>query len=170
MKKYVHKDDDYTTDFSVFLDSLKEPKSIWTKFNRFLWRFYDRCIDPKNWYYRFRHIIKWIMWGFNPRDIWSLDYTAAKWILPRLMKLRDVKHGVPVCVYSILVEKGLCLEDNSSEQYQEFEKIWDEILSKMIKSFQMVVDDDYGKDYIKWSSEVNEGLKLFAEYFLCLWD
>ncbi len=87
--------------------------------------------------------------GWDDSDIWSLDFTIAKFVLPRLVLLRERKHGYP-CV---------C----------ESEEAWDDIMLRMIAAFEWLARED------RWSTEaipdyVEDGLDLFRKYFHCLWD
>ena len=86
-------------------------------------------------------------------DTWSMDHTLALIIYPMLLQLKATKHGVP----SAFVEVGG--EDYHDQQsfdfyketYQEsFDKAcerWDEVLDKMIWSFQQLAEDDYSDKY-----------------------
>jgi hypothetical protein len=86
-------------------------------------------------------------------DTWSLDHTLALIILPALIQLKETKHGIP----SDFAETG---GESHSEQmsfdfYQEsqdwaFEqrvKEWDEVLDKMIWSFEQIMKDEYDSLY-----------------------
>lgn len=115
------------------------------------------------------------------KDIYNLDKTIARFVLPRLKFFKKHKPGYP---------PGLNLEE------------WKDILDKMILSFKLILDTsepnfgelkfnkektDNGhwkmiKDpsstfdteaYIKWKEDkeakIEEGLNLFAYYFRDLW-
>lgn len=84
--------------------------------------------------------------GFNPEELWNLDQTIADFVLPRLYQFNLNKNGYPY----------------PCESMDE----WDAIIDKMILAFQLV-KDHYPMER---KSEVDEGLKLFAEYFGALWD
>lgn len=86
-------------------------------------------------------------------DTWSLDHTLALIILPALIQLKNTKQGVP----SEFADTG---GDGSSNQYcfefysettryafDQKAKQWDEILDKMIWSFQQLVEDEYDDLY-----------------------
>lgn len=77
-------------------------------------------------------------------DIYSLDATLALVILPALKKYRENEGGRPC--------------DISEEE-------WHEIIDKMIKSFQMKIDDDTWED----AQEMQEGFELFGEWYQNLW-
>ena len=58
---------------------------------------------------------------FDPRETWSLDWTMAKFVYPRLKKFKEENIGFP----------------------HEFKTIdeWNEILDKMLFSFKVLKDD-----------------------------
>ncbi len=88
-------------------------------------------------------------WGFDDRDTWSLDLSIAKFALPRLKRFKEVTIGYPGCLKSM--------------------KEWHEILDKIIYAMEIRSDDE------KWNSadtdqqKVEEGCKLFGEWFSALW-
>ena len=92
--------------------------------------------------------------GFDNSELWSLDYTIARFIHPRLVEFKKDLHGWP---------GGL----------ESFE-VWTEILDKMILAFSYLADDE--EHFISMEHEnmkndkIDEGLKLFAEYYRGLWD
>lgn len=86
--------------------------------------------------------------GFDDTETWSLKTTISKFILPRLKHFKERHFDHPCDI--------------------TFEK-WDEILDKMIFSF-----DYYANDKLEIISEENfekvkEGMNLFARYFGDLW-
>lgn len=88
-------------------------------------------------------------WGFDERDLWSLDYTIAKFVLPRLERFRANPCGRP----------GLI-------SYKE----WDGILGEMIFAMKVVIRNGDGK----WPNEremnrYDEGMRYFAYFFMDLW-
>lgn len=86
-------------------------------------------------------------------DTYSMDHTLAMIILPMLVQLKNTKHGVP----SDLVEVGGedytdqdsfdFYKESHSESFNKAVERWDEILDKMIWSFQQLVDDSYSSKY-----------------------
>lgn len=86
-------------------------------------------------------------------DTYSMDHTLAMIIYPMLLQLKATKHGVP----SEFVEVGGedYHEQDSFDFYKEshqeyFDKAcerWDEILDKMIWSFQQIAEDNYDNKY-----------------------
>lgn len=87
-------------------------------------------------------------------DTWSLDHTLAHIILPALLQLKEEKHGVPSNVVNDVGGEDWCPQD-SFDFYKESHldaweiaaKRWDEILDKMIWSFEQLVKDDYSAQY-----------------------
>lgn len=116
----------------------------------------------------------------NPKETWSLDVNLAKYIIPRLKKFKELNNGYP----------GIGEMDTPEK--------WDETLDKMIQAFEYVIDldeywlDDPRYDYtdimfsdnkelyegvienkrsedIRRLAAINEGLQLFAKYYMSLW-
>ena len=116
----------------------------------------------------------------NPKETWNLDITLAKHIIPRLKKFKELENGYP--------GRG---EMDTPEK-------WDEALDKMIQAFEYVIDLDeywlndprydytdimFGDDKELYESivenkrmedirrlvAINEGLQLFAKYYMNLW-
>lgn len=116
----------------------------------------------------------------SPKETWSLDVTLAKYIIPRLKKFKELENGYP--------GRG---EMDTPEK-------WDEALDKMIQAFEYVIDldeywlDDPRYDYtdimfgknkefyekikenkrsedVRRLAAINEGLQLFAKYYMNLW-
>ncbi len=157
--------------------------------------FENHCLNVYYWFKRnfdflwdkhvFEGYVKraWqICWrGWSDRDIWSLDYTIAKFALPRLIRLKEVKHGVP----------GSMFEDfngtYTDKQVETAKKKWDEILDEMIFAMDYIANDREWQYYPdkKWPEKttkddyielraveerVQKGLVLLGTYFRNLWD
>lgn len=90
-------------------------------------------------------------------DCWDLDSTIIKFILPRLYKFKEVNiNSYP----------------NKCENIEN----WHNIIDKMIWSFQFAKDvgeynysNKYRTDEENWN-KYNEGMDLFRDYLLDLWD
>lgn len=86
-------------------------------------------------------------------DTWSLDATLALIILPALIQLKNVKHGVPSEFGDVGGDSSLSQDsfDFYKESYDDaFEKgvkRWHEVLNKMIWSFEQLTKDDYSDQY-----------------------
>jgi hypothetical protein len=86
-------------------------------------------------------------------DTYGMDHTLALIILPMLIQLRATKHGIP---HEFAAVGG---EDYGSQDSFDFYKQthdesfgkgcdrWDEVLDKMIWSFQQIIDEDYDSKY-----------------------
>ena len=101
---------------------------------------------------------KYITQGFSDEDTWSLDYTTAKYILPRLKRFKELTNSVPSSIY----QEDIRIENQIEE--------WKKIIDKMILAFELVIKNGDGdiltdEEY----NQIDEGLKLFAKYYLNLW-
>lgn len=87
--------------------------------------------------------------GFDDTETWGLDSTIAEFTLPRLKRFRELVCGHP---------GSLTMEE------------WEAILDKMVRAFELVTDDEKGRNLSKgeWK-EVDQGLDLFSKWFLHLW-
>ena len=82
--------------------------------------------------------------GFDRSETWGLDYTIARFVLPRLKYFSENLHGYP---------------GNLTE------KKWNKILKKMIYAFENMLDDEIlDKDY----KRIQKGFNLFGKYFQSL--
>lgn len=126
--------------------------------------FREICMNIK-WF--FQKLFK----GYSDSELWNFDYTMAKWILPRLKRFKKDSISFPAEL--------------------ETPDKWDEILDKMIWSFDYIVNQDKYEDEImekykdneidedghyRWikdtkelSAKCQEGLDLFGTYFRSLW-
>ena len=87
-------------------------------------------------------------------DTYSMDHTLALIIYPLLIQLKESKQGVPHDVVNDIGGEDYTDQD-SFDFYKEthdeaFDKAcerWDEILNKMIWSFEQILKDDYDSLY-----------------------
>jgi len=86
--------------------------------------------------------------GFSDSDLWSLDYTIAKFVLPRLKTFRETSQGSPGN-----------LDEND----------WLDIIDKMIYAFEYALENGEGVTE-KDDKKYQEGMRLFADWFLALWS
>lgn len=114
-----------------------------------------------------------LRYGYNDTELWDLDNTITKFILPRLKAFRAVKDkGVPSMIDTLThSEQDKLTETEQKEYYNKLELQWDDILDQMIQSFQLMHDDKWKtiKEYKQHQKQINQGMKLFAKYFQCLW-
>lgn len=83
--------------------------------------------------------------GFSDTELWGLDYSIAAFVLPRLIRFKEILHSHPA---------NLTFEQ------------WKEVLDKIILAMEITVN---GEDWER-NIELIEGVKLFGEYFTDLWD
>lgn len=138
-------------------------------FRGYLTRAYQIVTRPGHW---------------SDRDIWSLDYTVAKFSLPRLIRLKEVMHGVPNSMFEPLPEGEY---NYNEEQMAVAIKKWNEVLDEIIFAMDYIANcrehDYYPKktwpekttkeDYVELHAveeRVQKGLILFGTYFRNLWD
>lgn len=94
--------------------------------------------------------------GFNDSQLWNLDATIAKHLLPKMIaRFKDITNSHPA--------------DLTAEE-------WDNVLAKLIWYADQVVDDNgwyprYSReDTRKYLDDMEECAELFAKYFRDLWD
>ncbi len=87
-------------------------------------------------------------------DTWGLDHTLALIILPALIQLKNTKHGVPSEFTNRIggdFDGNFTFDFIKEDEDEVFDKLctkWDEVLDKMIWSFQQLsIDDDYDNKY-----------------------
>jgi hypothetical protein len=88
-------------------------------------------------------------------DTWSLDSTLALIILPALIQLKQAKKGVPSSFYTYnhtynQYEFEFMNETNDEHMLIEHdisEKKWNDVLDKMIWSFQQLCNTDIDRKY-----------------------
>ncbi len=96
----------------------------------------------KNLYLRYKN-------GAGCCDVWSLDYYLAKKILPALKEFKKRNYSYP-----------------SNLKTEE----WDEVLDKMIWSFDSYNNKDFKLEFDEdWNKKRQEGFELFGKYFTSLW-
>lgn len=122
-----------------------------------------------NW---FRAVWFRIRNGWDSSDTWSLDYTIAKFIVPRLKYFKKVNNGISNKIYKKYRDPNRKVSENMKLASKE----WNKKLDKMILAFQRIIDEDEDchvwedKKYWNKQEKIKEdGLKLFAEYFQDLW-
>ena len=86
-------------------------------------------------------------------DTWNLDHTLAMIIYPALLQLKEIKHGLPSEFATVGGEdwdSQLSFDfyvETQPECFALGEKRWDEVMDKMIWSFQQLCLDDYTDKY-----------------------
>lgn len=106
---------------------------------------------------RIRYTLQFFKRGFSDRQLWSLDVTIAEFILPRLQRFKEINSGLPF---------------HKTEDRHCTEEEWREILNKMIfameyiKNLDQITSTKATDEYTRYQ----EGMTLFATYFIDLWD
>jgi len=101
------------------------------------------------------HVIDLKKYGFSNAETWSLYSCVCEFILPRLKRFKEIKMAFPF---------GIKDEE------------WDIILDKMIFSFEWAMLNEEGPN-LKLTEKENEenwkrfeeGMNLFAKWFMSLW-
>lgn len=96
---------------------------------------------------KYKFLWQRIFRGYGDDETWSLDHEVSRFILPRLIRFKELNNGHPA---------GLT------------EKKWNNILDKMIFAFQRKIDDPIEYDSVK-EKKMQEGFCLFGKYFQDLW-
>ena len=108
---------------------------------------------------RYKRYIKQIKKdGFSNTETWCLTSVVSQFILPRLIRFREINNGYP-----------------GNDDFPTMEK-WHEGLDKMIFAFEWALANDEEENY-KLSDKIKkgywkryeEGMKLFSKYFMALW-
>jgi hypothetical protein len=125
-------------------------------------------IKPKTWSRMWRFFWQRRFRGFDDSELWSLDYTCAKLMAPRLRAFIDT--------WDCRSAPMSCFDNNSwpysDQDFEDANVIWRRSLEKMYKAFKLIVDSD-GTTYMlstEEQAEIEEGLDLFREHFFELWD
>lgn len=109
---------------------------------------------------RFRSLFQRLRWGFSDDELWNLDRTIAKFILPRIKRFKKFRNGYP---------DELLNGDWNEEREKIAVEQWDKILDNMIECFEIIVSDDFFCPSVEQELKIKEGLKLFSKYFMHLW-
>jgi hypothetical protein len=134
--------------------------------------FFAKLMFPIRFYYRTISFFEWrnlkqqikffgqrLFRGWDDSDTWSLDYSLAKQILPRLERLRQ---KIEQCPATPLLDDDDC-------------KKWLDILDKMVFAFTKIIEQNDGEkmfsidDERKENEKIQEGLDLFGKYYRNLW-
>lgn len=108
-------------------------------------------IDIKNW--PKGHKPRKIKVQIDRWDTWNMDSTLALIIYPMLLQLKSSKQGVPNGFAEVGGEDYVdqdsfdFYKEDQDKWFNERIKAWDEVLDKMIWSFQQLAEGDYDKKY-----------------------
>lgn len=83
----------------------------------------------------------------DPYDTWSMDDTLARIILPMLKQLKNTQHGSPMMTAHTQTSEGssqFCFPfyaEGDEDAWDRGHKEWEEVLDKMIWSFEQIITD-----------------------------
>lgn len=100
--------------------------------------------------------------GFCESEFFSLDYSLALYIYPRLCYFREkfAKIGTP---------SYFCYDKNDKEiDCDKANEEWIKTLDKMILAFRYIIKEP-DDDYEEIQKTIKEGLELFARHYCDLW-
>jgi hypothetical protein len=85
--------------------------------------------------------------GFSDEECWNLDYTIAKFILPRLKHFKKHNYGLPWRSHKMI--NGEVVELMESEKIYDraidgslTSEEWDDVLNNIIFAFEFILDED----------------------------
>jgi hypothetical protein len=117
-------------------------------------------------------------------DVFSMDTQLAHVIVPMLKLLREKKAGIPgdiintfhECSDQLELDFGLTPKEIDEIEFECAEKKWNDILDKMIWSFEQAMNDyplmysSMSKgDFERYEERMQEGFELFGRYYRSLW-
>jgi hypothetical protein len=114
-----------------------------------------------------------IIRGFSDKELWDLDETFAKFMLPRLKRFKELTDKYP----AEFVKNSDYITNKQDEYYK---KKWQNVLNEINEMFEMLADSE---KYVNWNNtpedmandlkifykKVERGLKLFAKYYTSFW-
>jgi hypothetical protein len=107
-------------------------------------------IKYNNWKRSARYFYQRVTRGWDDSDLWSLDHTMAKFILPRLKRFAKCTGGHP--------------HDMTSEE-------WENIIADMIFGVEWYASGDCWSCFDKDKSiRAQNGMELFGKYYGHLWS
>lgn len=144
IKRYGWVDSEYCKMFKTEHPELNFTYTWWEKIWYALYRSWGAFA------YFFARKYQRVRYGFELRESWGLDYSIAKFTLPRLQMMRNNSIGYPISLK---------------------EAEWNAVLDKIIYSLEMIILDT--EECLKLPEEVwddvQKGLDLFGKHFRSLW-
>lgn len=146
----------------------QETRTIWIKIDLLI-PWYVRCFfgffKPKNIRRQYRYFRQRRNRGFDDSELWNFDYTIAKFMAPRMkVFIENVREhgGVPI---------RLTKEDGSDPRNEQAFAEWILILKKIQRAFQLMIDEENAEKIYTQEQydQMDEGLKLFGEWYKSLW-
>lgn len=111
--------------------------------------------------------IRWayqrVVRGYDDTAYWNLDYYIARIALPVLKSYKTDKMG--------FMSNHEYEGDNPMDEGWHTEESQNELFDKMIFAMNSIVEDDMDMDDpVAYEEKINDGCRLFGEYFRGLWD
>lgn len=167
-------------------------RRTWDELSNKLWRLWDRHLAPDQLRWKVVAFFQRRIRGFDDSELWSLDYTILKFILPRLKRYRAsnrIGWPGPEAIFDIKYEdfQALSVPEREILNAQSLEE-WDRMLDKMIRAIELQIEHDgiFLKPNPDWKegdsrrgerigspeleAEHKEGWNLFVKWFHALWD
>ena len=152
-------------------------RPLWKKiidftYYRIIYWNWDAWLNPKVFYRQCKWFFQRLIRGFDDTDMWCLDYTIAKFVLPRLKYYRKLNRpGFPILITNEN-DIGLDKDGGYSDEGMKIKMDeWNSYLDKMILAFETILNDNWLPDTYKEDQKIiEEGMLLFAKYFQGLWD
>ena len=105
-----------------------------------------------------RHCWQYCIRGFSDRQLWSLDITIAKFILPRLKRFKEINENLP-------------FDYEKNQSFTEAE--WLAALDDMIFAMNIVASEEIlilsGAEDKAKLERYQKGIHLFSTHFTSLW-
>jgi len=95
--------------------------------------------------------------GFDDTELWGLDCTIARFILPRLKEFKKQAGGYP---------SNLKPEGDDGDKGLE---LWENSIQTMIDAFELIAKDHVVTDD-KEKEIIETGLDNFRKYYFSLWN
>ena len=100
--------------------------------------------------YKFQRLTR----GYSDDEVWNLDYSLCKWLLPRLKKLNETRHGF-----------------FNGKSQKETNKIFKDMISALEffcseGNSPWLTGKKHQRDYVKHL----KGLELIGKHWQSLWD
>lgn len=121
--------------------------------------------------------------GFDETELWNLDSTILKFILPRLQAFRESSRfgwPGPEMIFKINFKDFEVLSESEKiDLNQRSIEEWDRMLDKMIRAVELWIKYDgifigvtsgRREESVELRAEYEEGWKLFVKWFHALWD
>lgn len=147
-------------------------------------RFVENYLYPRAVWWNIKAFFQRRIRGFDDSEVWSLDDTILKFILPRLKRFREKDtHAWPGALTIFEIDHDDYMDLSPSERNDLDERSleeWGRMLDKMIRAIELKIEHG-GIYYVEHAdgsfefsealeAEANEGWALFIEWFHALWD